>query len=111
MKGMNIQEQQLDQVFQALSDATRRSILMRVRDSDENVSDIAACYDMSMPAVTKHLNILERAGLIVRRKDGRQRMCRAEPKRLAEATAWLEHYQKFWGTRLDSLKQFVEDNP
>lgn len=105
-----MQEQQLDSIFQALSDATRRSILLRIRDSDETVSDIAAHYEMSMPAITKHLNILERAGLIVRRKDGRKRLCRAEPENLASAMEWLEHYQQFWNEQLNSLKHFVETN-
>lgn len=107
---MDIPSQQLDHIFQALSDSTRRSILLRVRDTDETVSDIAAHYEMSMPAVTKHLNILERAGLIVRRKKGRKRLCRAEPKNLSSAMEWLEHYQQFWDQQLESLKQFVEMN-
>lgn len=105
---MNTNDQQLDVIFQALSDSTRRSILLRTREQDETVSDIAAHYAMSMPAVSKHLNILEDAGLIQRRKQGRKRLCRAEPKNLSSALAWLEHYQAFWDTQLDSLKTFIE---
>ncbi len=105
---MNTNDQQLDSVFQALSDTTRRNILMRTRNSDETVSDLTAHYNMSMPAITKHLNVLEQAGLIVRRKEGRKRLCRAEPKNLTNAMEWLEYYQEFWNEQLESLKQFVE---
>lgn len=107
---MQIQDASLDAIFQALSDSTRRSILMRVRESDQTVSDIADSYTMSMPAITKHLNVLERAGLIVRKKAGRKRLCRAEPKNLNTAMQWLEYYQQFWQTQLESLKGFVEKN-
>ena len=110
MFGMNENNQQLDAIFQALSDTTRRGILMQIRNGEETVSDIAARYDMSMPAITKHLNILENAGLIKRQKAGRKRMCRAEPQNLNNAMAWLEHYQQFWDNQLDNLKSFIEQN-
>jgi DNA-binding transcriptional ArsR family regulator len=106
---MNTQDQQLDQLFHALADSTRRSILLRVRNTNETVSALTADYDMSMPAITKHLNILEDAGLITRTKHGRQRLCRAEPKNLNSAMEWLEHYQEFWNQQLDSLKEFIEN--
>ena len=105
-----MQDKQLDTIFQALSDTTRRSILLRIRNNDETVSEIAAHYSMSMPAITKHLHVLAQAGLIVRRKEGRKRLCRAEPKNLSKAIKWLQHYQQFWDEQLDSLKQFVETN-
>ncbi len=101
-------EQQLNDIFQALSDATRRSILMRLQMKEQRVSDIVLHYDMSMPAVTKHLNILEKAGLITRRKEGRERFCQAEPKHLKTAMQWLIHYEKFWDGQLQNLKDFVE---
>ena len=107
---MNTSEQTLDDIFQALSDSTRRSILMQVREEEQTVSDIASSYAMSMPAITKHLNILERAGLLVRIKDGRKRLCRAEPRTIQSAVDWLEHYQQFWNMQLDSLKEFVENH-
>lgn len=84
--------------------------MLRIRDQDETVTDIAAQYDMSVPAVTKHINILERAGLVVKRKEGRKRLCRAEPKSLSNAMEWLEYYQQFWNEQLDNLKYFVEQN-
>ena len=102
-------DQYLNSVFQALSDSTRRSILLQLRQGDVCVTDLAARYDMSMPAVTKHLNILEKAGLVSRMKVGRQRICRAEPKQIDGAIKWLEYYQDFWGSRLDSLKDFIEN--
>lgn len=99
----------LDAVFQALSDTTRRNILMQVNNSEQTVSDIAERYAMTMPAISKHLNVLEQAGLIVRTKAGRKRLCRAEPKNLKNAVQWLAHYQQFWHMQLDSLKDFVEN--
>jgi len=105
---MTLDNHQLDRVFQALSDSTRRSILLQVREKDHSVNDIAAQFQISLPAVSKHLKVLERAGLISRKKDGRKRLCHAEPSLLAQPIAWLEFYQSFWNDKLDSLKAFVE---
>ena len=107
---MHSTEQQLDKVFKALSDSTRRSILLRIRESDETVNEIASQFNISLPAVSKHLKVLEHAGLISRIKDGRKRMCHAEPRLLDDALGWLEFYQSFWNTRLDNLKTFIEQN-
>jgi DNA-binding transcriptional ArsR family regulator len=107
---MNSSNQQLDQVFHALSDGTRRSILANVLGKEETVSEIASRYDMSMPAITKHLKVLEKAGLITRIKQGRERRCIAEPKNLQEASQWLNHYQQFWSSQLDSLKDYLENS-
>lgn len=109
MMAMNMSTSTLDGVFQALSDPTRRSILMRTRGAGESVSAIAASYEMSMPAVTKHLNILERAGLIIRSQQGRKRICRASPEALSQAMEWMTFYQSFWDANLNSLKQFLEN--
>lgn len=103
-------DEKLDQLFQALSDSTRRSILLKIRDQDHNVNEIASEFNISLPAVSKHLNILERAGLISRQKLGRQRICRVQPERLRDAYEWLEFYQKFWNDRLDQLKQLIEQD-
>ena len=105
---MQFNDQQLDTVFQALSDSTRRRILMQIRENDETVNAIAAQHQMSLPAVSKHLKVLERAGLISRIKDGRKRICHAEPRLLNDALGWLEFYQSFWSTRLDHLKSYIE---
>jgi DNA-binding transcriptional ArsR family regulator len=105
---MTIPNRELDRLFQALSDTTRRGILMRIREGDRTVNDIASQFDISLPAVSKHLSILERAGLLTRRKEGRKRICHVEPQQLHSATEWLEFYQSFWIEQLENLKQFVE---
>ena len=106
---MHPTDQQLDRVFQALSDSTRRHILLQIREQDESVNNIASKFKISLPAVSKHLNVLERAGLISRRKDGRKRICHAEPALLSDAADWLEFYQDFWNQRLSNLKHFIEE--
>ena len=106
---MQATEQQLDRVFQALSDSTRRNILMQIREHDETVNAIASNFEISLPAVSKHLKVLERAGLIRRIKDGRNRLCHVEPALMHDASEWLEFYQRFWTERLNNLKDFIED--
>ncbi len=107
---MNSSNQQLDNVFHALADSTRRNILANVLGKEETVTEIAARYDISMPAVTKHLKVLEKAGLITRIKQGRERRCIAEPKNLQTAAQWLSHYQQFWFGQLDNLKDYLENS-
>jgi DNA-binding transcriptional ArsR family regulator len=99
----------LDSTFAALSDPTRRGILARLaRQGETSVSDLAAPYKMSLPAVSKHLRVLEHAGLVSRQKDGRVHRCslRAEP--MKDIAAWIEHYRQFWEAQLDSLARYVE---
>ena len=105
---MTMRERQLDLLFHALSDTTRRGILMQVRGQDRSVNEIAAQFTISLPAVSKPLNVLEQAGLINRRKRGRMRICHADPEQLNTATEWLEFYQGFWSENLENLKQFIE---
>ena len=105
---MALQDHKLDRLFHALSDTTRRGILMRVRESDKTVNEIAAQFDISLPAVSKHLSVLEEAGLLSRHKQGRKRICHVEPQQLQNAADWLEFYQSFWNDRLDNLKDFIE---
>ena len=96
----------LDATFAALADPTRRAILARLASGEASVTDLAAPFNMSQPAISKHLKVLERAGLISRGRDAQRRPRRLEPKPLAEATQWLENYRQFWeGTfqRLDAL--------
>jgi DNA-binding transcriptional ArsR family regulator len=96
----------LDATFAALADPTRRAIIARLAQGDASVLELAAPFAMSQPAISKHLKVLERAGLVSRHRDGQRRPCRLEARRLAEATGWLENYREFWeGTyrRLDAL--------
>ena len=92
----------LDAVFSALSDPTRRAIVERLADGEASVSDLAAPFDMSLVAVSKHLRVLERAGLLDHRKRGRVRYCRLSPAPLRSADE-LSRYRVFWHTRLDAL--------
>jgi len=101
----------LDSTFAALSDATRRGILARLAQQGEtSVSDLAAPYQMSLPAVSKHLRVLEHAGLLSRQKDGRVHRCRLRAEPMKDAAAWIEHYRKFWEAQLDSLARYLEDS-
>jgi DNA-binding transcriptional ArsR family regulator len=96
----------LDATFAALADPTRRAILARLASGDASVTELAKPFAMSQPAISKHLKVLERAGLISRGRDAQRRPRRLEAKRLAEATAWLERYRRHWEgnyQRLDAL--------
>ena len=107
-------EQQLDATFQALADPTRRAILARLAQSEASVSELAAPFDMTQPAVSKHLKVLERAGLISVGKDAQRRPRRIEAAPLAEANAWLERYRDIWEhsfTRLDALLEDLQRAP
>lgn len=97
----------LDSVFNALSDSTRRAILAQLAMGEQTVGAVARPFSTSLPAITKHLNVLEDAGLITRRAVGRQKICRAEPLALKEAFNWMEHYRQFWNTRLDNLEELL----
>ena len=98
---------QLDTIFSALSDATRRAMLQRLSKGDMSVADLAAPFDMTKPAVTKHLKVLENAGLLSRQIIGRQHFCRLVPQPLSEAADWITFYEKFWNMKLDALEQFL----
>jgi DNA-binding transcriptional ArsR family regulator len=102
--------QSLDSTFAALSDATRRGILARLAAGEISVSDLAKPYDMSLPAVSKHLRVLESAGLITRRKDGRVQHCNLAAGPMKSAAEWIEPYRRFWEAQLDSLARFLEDS-
>ncbi|HTR82076.1 MAG TPA: metalloregulator ArsR/SmtB family transcription factor [Bacteroidota bacterium] len=97
----------LDAVFGALSDPTRRSILARLMSEGATVTELAEPFDMSLPAISKHLRVLEKAGLVSRTKDGRIHRLQLEVDTLSEALHWLEHYRQFWKLRLDALEKFV----
>ena len=106
LSGYEQASDRLDATFAALADPTRRAILARLAVSEATVMELARPFALSQPAISKHLKVLERAGLISRGRDAQRRPCRLEARRLAEANAWLESYRQFWeGTyqRLDAL--------
>jgi DNA-binding transcriptional ArsR family regulator len=100
------QTRQLDATFAALADPTRRAILARLAKGEASVNELAEPFDMSQPAISKHLRVLERAGLISRSRDAQRRPCRLQARPLEQASEWLERYREFWEAnfaRLDSL--------
>ncbi len=99
----------LSTTFAALSDPTRRAVLARLGTGEATVGELAAPFAMSLPAVSKHLKVLEVAGLLVRRKDGRVHRCGVNPQPLVEAAAWIEQQRQFWEDRLDSLERYLRD--
>jgi len=96
--------EQLDRVFGALSDPTRRAMLRRLVGGERTVGELAEPFDMSFAAAAKHVKVLEEAGLLRRRIDGRTHRCRIEAGPLAQADRWLAYYQRFWTSRLDALE-------
>ncbi|MEM7226626.1 MAG: metalloregulator ArsR/SmtB family transcription factor [Pseudomonadota bacterium] len=99
----------LDHTFAALADPTRRAILARLTSGEATVGELAAPFEMSWPAVTKHLKSLERAGLIERRRDGRSHLCRLQPAPLVDAAQWISDTKKFWESNLDSLERYLKE--
>jgi len=99
----------LSATFAALADPTRRAILARLASGQSTVTALAEPFDMSLPAVTKHLKVLENAGLITRSRDAQYRPCRLEPKPLKAATDWLEGYRRLWEERLDGLERYLHE--
>ncbi len=93
--------------FAALADPTRRAILSRLATGQTSVTDLAEPFRMSLPAVSKHLKVLERAGLISRGREAQWRPCRIEPAALKEVDEWLEHYRRFWQQSLDRLDDYL----
>ena len=100
----------LSVVFSALADPTRRAILARLSKGEAPVKDLAEPFSMSGPAITKHLKVLERAGLISRSRDGQQRPCRLEARGLDAAADWIEQYRAMWEERLDRLGAFLKED-
>lgn len=98
----------LDAVFHALSDATRRAMLHELTRGERSIGELAAPFSMSFAGASKHVKVLERAGLVRRRVAGRTHYCRLEAARLAEAEAWLRHYERFWTRHLDQLEALLK---
>jgi DNA-binding transcriptional ArsR family regulator len=99
---------QLDVTFAALADSTRRAILVRLAAGEATVNELAAPFSISLQAVSKHLKVLERAGLITRGRDAQWRPCRLEPAPLEEASAWIDANRQAWEGRLDALGHVIE---
>ncbi len=99
----------LSATFAALADPTRRAILARIANGEITVGELAAPFDMSLPAVSKHLKVLERAGLIARSRDAQRRPCRLRPEPLKEAAGWIAEYRQHWEQRLDRLDEYLHE--
>ena len=99
---------QLSATFAALADPTRRAILARLLSGERSVTELAEPFNMSMPAVSKHLRVLERAGLIARRKEAQWRRCRIDAGPLRDVANWAERYRHIWEERLDRLDEYLQ---
>ena len=104
-----IASQRLDATFAALADPTRRAILARLASGEASVTELAGPFAMSQPAISKHLKVLERAGLISRGRDAQRRPRRLEAKPLADASGWLEGYRQFWEGRFQQLDALLDE--
>lgn len=101
-------QDRLSATFAALADPTRRAILARLARGESSVTDLAEPFDMSLPAVSKHLKVLERAGLIARGREAQWRPCRIEPAALKPVDDWLEAYRRLWAERFDRLDRYLD---
>jgi len=109
MQHATLSSAQLDAIFAALADPTRRAILSRLASGDASVNELAEPFDMSQPAISKHLKVLERAGLIVAGQDAQRRPRKLEAKPLAEAIDWIENYRKHWEAAFARLDAVLEE--
>ena len=100
---------QLDRTFGALADATRRAILARLAAGEASVTELAEPFEMSMPAISKHLKVLERAGLITRGREAQWRPCTLQAGPLKEAADWVSEYKQFWEERFDRLDDYLKE--
>jgi DNA-binding transcriptional ArsR family regulator len=101
-------DDRLDAIFQALSDRTRRALLARLARAPAMITELAEPFAMSLPAVSRHIRVLEDAGLVARAVDGRVHRCSLNAAPLRSVAAWLNHYRRFWQGNLDSLARYVE---
>ncbi len=106
---VNYSQAQLDLAFSALAHPIRRGILARLAAGEATVAELAKPHRVSAPAITRHLRVLEEAGLMSRRKEGREHRCRLEARRMQEAERWLEHHRTFWNERLDALERYLKE--
>lgn len=101
--------EQLDRVFAALADPTRRAILARLAEGEATVNELVAPFDLRQPTISKHLKVLEKAGLVTRSRDAQYRPVRLDPTPLASAAQWLGDYRRFWEESLDRLDDYVKE--
>ena len=106
---MQAASQQMDLVFGALADPTRRAILARLADGEATVNELVAPFELSQPTISKHLKVLEGAGLVSRGRNAQFRPVRLNAKPLAEASRWISDYRRFWDESLDQLEAYVKD--
>src|SRR5437660_3029026 len=106
---MAIATDQLDRTFSALADPTRRAIIARLAGGKATVGELAAPFDMSLPAISKHLKVLERAGLVARGRDAQARPCRLQARPLGQAVQYLERYRKFWEDSFSRLDDYLRE--
>lgn len=100
---------QLSDTFQALADPTRRALMARLTTGEASVQELAKPFKMSLPAISKHLKVLEKSGLIVRRSQAQQRLCKLQTQPIKDAVDWLEHHRKLWEDRLDRLEDYLQE--
>lgn len=104
-----MQTDHLSSTFAALADPTRRAILARLAQGEASVNELAEPFDISLPAVSRHLKVLEGAGLISRSREAQWRPCRLEPGALQRVDSWLEFYRRFWGESFDKMDRYIEE--
>lgn len=106
---LSLKENQLSVTFAALADPTRRAILAHLAKGEASVTELAQPFEMSLPAISKHLKVLERAGLITRSREAQWRPCRLEAEPLKEASNWIEQYRQFWEQSFDRLEEYLQE--
>lgn len=106
---VNNNDKQLNLIFSALSDSTRRAMLLRLSDEDMSVSDLSKPFNITKSAITKHLKVLENSGLLSRTIEGRVHRCRLQPKPLAVISEWVSFYEKFWNKKFDALDVYLAE--
>ena len=106
---VNLLDNSLGATFAALADPTRRAILERLAHGEASVTELAGPFDVSLPAISKQLRVLERAGLLTQNKQGRVRHCRLEASPMREATQWLVRYRRYWERQLDQLAEYLSE--
>ena len=108
MANTTLDDARLDETFAALANSTRRAILARLAEGEASVNDLAAPFDLTLPAISKHIKVLEHAGLITRGRRAQFRPCTIDPRALAEVAGWAEQYRHIWDDRFDRMDHYVK---